>query len=248
MLKTRIIPVLTFNGISLVKTKQFDSVRTVGNPIQAARIYNSREVDELIFVDIMATNQKRKVNLPLVKKIIDECFMPVTIGGGVETFEDINSLLRIGADKVIVKTKAIEDPSFISKAVDYFGSQCISIAVDAELINGDYFIFSKNHKNISLKDFIQEMNNCKVGEYAVNAVDRDGMMQGYDLSLYRLVNQITNVPIIAIGGAGTPEHFVQLCQNKFKGALAAASIFHFTQHTPQEIKKTLELINIPVRS
>ena len=98
-----------------------------GNPIQVARIHNSREVDELIFVDIMATHQKRKMNLPLIKKIIDECFMPVTIGGGVETFEDINSLLRIGADKVIIKTKAIEDPSFISKAVDYFGSQCISL-------------------------------------------------------------------------------------------------------------------------
>ena len=216
MLKKRIIPILTFNGISLVKTKQFDSIRTVGNPIQAARIHNSRDVDELIFVDIMATYQKRKMNLPLIKKIIDECFMPVTIGGGVETFEDINSLLRIGADKVIIKTKAIEDPSFISKAVDYFGSQCISIAVDAIKINGDYFIFSKYHKNISLEDFIHEMNNCKVGEYAVNSVDRDGMMQGYDLSLNKLVNQLTNVPVIAIGGAGKPEHFVQLCKINLK--------------------------------
>jgi len=247
MLKTRIIPVLTFNGISLVKTKQFDLVRTVGNPIQAARIYNSRDVDELIFVDIMASKQKRKVNLPLVKKIIDECFMPVTIGGGVETFEDINNLLRIGADKVIIKTKAIEDPSFISRAVNYFGSQCISISVDVELTNGDYFIHCRNEKSISLKTFIQEMNNCQIGEYAVNAVHRDGMMEGYDSSLYKLVSEITTCPIIAIGGAGNPTHFTDLVKKGFKGALAAASVFHFTQHTPQEIKKVLNQNNIPVR-
>jgi len=246
MLKTRIIPVLTFNGISLVKTKQFNSPRIVGNPIQAARVYNNRDVDEIIFLDIKAKEQKRKLNLPMVKKIIDECFMPISIGGGVETFDDINNFLRIGADKVIIKTKAIEDPIFVSKAVDYFGSQCISISVDVIQVNGKYFIFNKKN-NIPLETFIQEMNNCKVGEYAVNSVDRDGMMQGYDLDLYKIVNQLTNIPVIAIGGAGTPEHFVKLCQSGFKGALAAASIFHFTQHTPQEIKRTLDFVKIPVR-
>ena len=246
-LKTRIIPILTFNGISLVKSKQFDSFRTVGNPIQAARIYNSRDVDELIFVDIMASKQKRKVNLPLVKKIIDECFMPVTIGGGVYTFEDINNLLRIGADKVIIKTKAIEDPGFISRAVDYFGSQCISISVDAELINGDYFLHCKSKKRIPLKIFIHEMNKCKVGEYAINTVHRDGMMNGYDFELFKLVNGITSSPLIAIGGAGNPTHFIDLVQKGFKGALGAASIFHFTQYTPRSIKKALNEINIPVR-
>ena len=173
--------------------------------------------------------------------------MPVTIGGGVETFEDINDLLRIGADKVIIKTKAIEDPSFISKAVDYFGSQCISIAVDVELINGDYFIHSKIHSNISLEAFIQEMNNCQVGEYVVNAVHRDGMMEGYDLELYNFVNQISSCPTVAIGGAGIPNHFKELIQKDYKGALAAASIFHFTQYTPQEVKKVLDEINVPVR-
>ena len=247
MLKTRLIPVLTFNGISLVKTKLFDSIRTVGNPIQAARVYNSRDVDELIFVDIKASVQKRKINLKLVKKIIDECYMPVTIGGGVETFEDINNLLRIGADKVIIKTKAIKDPSFISKAVKFFGSQCISIAVDVELNNRDYFIHYNKIKKMYMRTFIEQMNNCKVGEYSVNSVHRDGMMNGYDLTLYKYLNQLTNIPVIAMGGAGTPEHFVQLCQNEFKGALAASSIFHFTQHTPQEIKRALDYNNIPVR-
>ena len=140
MLKVRIIPVLTFNGLSLVKTKKFSFPRIVGNPVQAARVFNSRNVDELIFVDINASNQKRKINKNLVKKVIDECFMPVTIGGGIETFEDINEFLRIGADKVVIKTKAIKDSDFIRQAVSYFGSQCISIAVDAYKENDIYYI------------------------------------------------------------------------------------------------------------
>lgn len=247
MLKTRIIPVLTFNGLSLVKTRQFNTSRIVGNPIQSARIYNSRNVDELVFVDIKASEQRRKINLKLVKKIIDECFMPVTIGGGIENFDDINNLLRIGADKVLIKSKAIEDPNFISKAVDYFGSQCISVAVDVELKKGDYYIHYKNNSNISLKNFIYEMNNCKVGEYSVNAVQKDGMMEGYDLKLYNEVKKITTRPIIALGGAGKPKHFDELAQDGFKGAFAAASIFHFTQFTPQEVKRGLKKINIPVR-
>ena len=117
MLKVRLIPVMTFNGISLVKTKQFANARTVGNPIQVARVFNTRNVDELVFIDIKATEQGRKINLALVKKIIDECFMPVTIGGGIQTFEDINDLLRIGADKVLIKSMALKDPKFIIKVV-----------------------------------------------------------------------------------------------------------------------------------
>ena len=116
MLKVRIIPILTFDGLSLVKTKQFKNPRIIGNPIQAARVYNSRNVDELVFIDIKATEQNRKINLPLVKKIIDECFMPVTIGGGIRSFEDINDLLGIGADKVLIKSMALQDPKFIINA------------------------------------------------------------------------------------------------------------------------------------
>jgi len=132
MLKTRIIPILTFNGFALVKTKQFDNPRMVGNPVQAARVYNSRGVDELMFIDIFATKQNRKINLKIVKDVIKECFMPVGIGGGVNTLDDINDLLHVGADKVIIKQVAFSNPNFITAAANFFGSQCISISVDVK--------------------------------------------------------------------------------------------------------------------
>ena len=247
MLKVRLIPVMTFNGISLVKTKQFINARTVGNPIQVARVYNSRNVDELVFIDIKATEQGRKINLPLVKKVIDECFMPVTIGGGINTFEDINDLLGIGADKVLIKSMALQDPDFILRAVDYFGSQCISIAVDVILDNGEYWIYQKNDEKLLMETFINKMHQCNVGEFVVNAVDNDGMMNGFDKELYQKVTRITSKPIVALGGAGTPSHFTDLVQTNYNGALAAASIYHFTQYTPQEVKKKLNKAQIPVR-
>jgi cyclase len=130
MLKIRIIPVLNFNGFALVKTKQFKNPRMVGNPVQSARIYNSRGVDELIFTDIFATRQDRNLNLKVVKDVIKECFMPIGIGGGIKTIDDINDLLQIGADKVIIKTIALKNSKFIQEASNFFGSQCISVSVD----------------------------------------------------------------------------------------------------------------------
>ena len=247
MLKVRLIPVMTFNGISLVKTKQFNNARTVGNPIQVARVYNSRNVDELVFIDIMASKQGRNINLPLVKKVIDECFMPVTIGGGIQSFQDINDLLRIGADKVIIKSKALQEPNFISNAVNYFGGQCISIAVDVIFDAGKYWIYQKNDEKLLMEDFIKRMNECNVGEFVVNSVLHDGMMNGFDLSLFRKVNQLTSKPIVALGGAGVPAHFTELVKDNYYGALGAASIYHFTQYTPQEVKVALKKDQIPVR-
>jgi cyclase len=142
MLKVRIIPVLTFNGFGLVKTKRFVNPRMVGNPVQAARVYNNRGVDELVFIDINATTQKRKINLKVVSDVIKECYMPVAIGGGIETIEDINDLLKIGADKVIIKTKALLDIDFIKKAVAFFGSQCICISIDTYCTENGYQIFN----------------------------------------------------------------------------------------------------------
>src|ERR1700746_580058 len=131
MLKARIIPILTFNGFGLVKTKKFTNPRMIGNPVQAAKVYNSRGVDELVFLDIFATEQNRKINLKLVKDVIKECYMPVAIGGGIQNIEDINDLLKIGADKVVIKSKALTDIEFIKESVAFFGSQCITIAIDA---------------------------------------------------------------------------------------------------------------------
>ena len=247
MLKLRIIPLLTFNGFGLVKTKQFLYPRMVGNPVQAARVYNSRGVDELIFLDISASLQNRKINLKLVADVIKECYMPVGIGGGISSIEDINNLLKIGADKVIVKTKALIDKTYIKQCVSFFGSQCISISIDA-IKNGDnYSIYNKLNLDITLDEFINDMNECNVGEFVVTSVDCDGMMNGFDLNLVNSVSTKTNIPIIVVGGGGNMMNFNQLFLNSTTEAVGSASIFHFTQYTPLDIKRELQKLNKPVR-
>ena len=247
MLKVRIIPVLTFNGFGLVKTKKFSNPRMVGNPVQAARVYNIRGVDELVFVDIFATKQKRKLNLKLVGEVIRECYMPVAIGGGIETIADINNLLKIGADKVIIKTKALTDLNFIKEAVNFFGSQCITIAVDAIKENGSYKISNNLNLDLDLFSFIKRMEDCQVGEFVLNSVDNDGMMAGFDTELVRSVHDITQIPIIAVGGGGELNHYSDLFTSTNIGAVGSASIFHFTQFTPHDIKMELASKNFPVR-
>ncbi len=247
MLKLRIIPVLTFNGFGLVKTKQFKNPRMVGNPVQAARVYNSRGVDELAFIDITASKQKRKLNLKLVGDVIKECFMPVTIGGAVSTIDDINNLLKIGADKVAIKSAALTDIEFIREAVDFFGSQCISIAVDGVKKEDNYYIHNELGIDMTVKDFIARMNVAKVGEFIVTSVDNDGMMGGFDPDLMVLVENCTNIPIIGSGGAGEPEHFSDLLSKSTIEAIGASSIYHFTQYTPNDVKYELEKHQKPVR-
>ena len=247
MLKARIIPILTFNGFGLVKTKNFANPRMVGNPVQAARVYNNRGVDELVFVDIFASNQKRKLNLKLIADVIKECYMPVAIGGGIESIDDINNLLKIGADKVVIKTKALTDKAFIKEAVSFFGSQCISIAVDAYQTADGYKIHSKLDLDIDMKQFIADMIDCNVGEFVVNSVDKDGLMDGFDTALINEVEKLTNIPIIAVGGGGKMEHYATLFTETKVQAVGSASIFHFTQFTPLDIKNQLHEIGVPVR-
>lgn len=248
MLKVRIIPVLTFNGFGLVKTKQFSNPRMVGNPVQAARVYNSRGVDELIFLDIFSTKQNRQINLKIVQDVIKECFMPVGIGGGVKSIEDINLLLRIGADKVVIKSEALLNPDFIQEASHYFGAQCISIAVDAyKNEENEYMVYNQEGIEISVVDFIQRMQEKGAGEIVLNSVKHDGMMEGFEIDLLKLVEQNTNLPIVMVGGAGNLMHFEELFSQTNCEAVGASSIFHFTQHTPLDIKNTIKSIGKPVR-
>lgn len=244
MLKKRVIPVLSFNGFGLVKTKQFGNPRMVGNPMQAARVYNSRNVDELIFVDIYATKQNRKINLNVVKQVINECFMPVTIGGGINSIKDINDLLQIGADKVVIKTAAIHSPDFIQDAVKIFGSQCLVIAIDVDCVGGNYKIFQHD---INALDFIKNVQDLGAGELFVSDVTNDGLMNGFNMDLFRTISSKTSLPIIACGGAGTPDHFPDLFLNKNITGVAAASIFHFSQYTPFDIKFSVNKKGYPVR-
>ena len=246
MLKVRIIPILTFNGFGLVKTKQFANPRMVGNPVQAAKVYNFRGVDELIFIDIFASEQKRKINLKLVADVIKECYMPVTIGGGIESLDDINNLLKIGADKVVIKTRALLDKQFINDAVTFYGSQCISIAVDAYLSSDGYKIFNKLNIDITVDKFIDGMIECNVGELVLNSVDNDGIMNGFEMDLISHVSKRTNLPIIVAGGGGDMTHYNRLFSETNTKSVGSASIFHFTKFTPLDIKNELKTIGIPV--
>jgi len=247
MLKIRIIPILTFNGFGLVKTKQFTNPRMVGNPVQTARVYNSRGVDELVFIDIFASKQNRKINLPVVRDVIKECYMPVGIGGGIDSLDDINNLLKIGADKVIIKKQALISPDFIKEAARFFGNQCISVSVDAKKVNDDYVIHNDLGLSLTLNEFVKQSEDLGAGELIVNSVDNDGMMNGFDLKLIQQVEKLSNLPIIAVGGGGNLSHYVDLFSNTTIEAVGSASIFHFTQHTPLDIKNELQLIGKPVR-
>jgi cyclase len=241
------IPILTFNGFALVKTKQFSNPRMVGNPVQSARVFNSRNVDELIFLDIFSTKQNRKINLKVAKEVIKECFMPVGIGGGINSLEDIDNLLKIGADKVIIKTEAIKNPIFVKEASSFYGSQCISIAVDVLKENDQYVIYNSLGLVVTLEKFVKDVTFYGAGELILNSVTHDGMMNGFDTELYNYVSNLCNIPIVNVGGGGNLDHFKDLFQQTKCDAVAASSIFYFTQFTPLDIKATLKNLDKPVR-
>ena len=247
MLKIRLIPILTFNGFGLVKTKQFSNPRMVGNPVQTARVYNSRGVDELVFLDIFASAQHRKLNLKLVSDVIRECYMPVAIGGGIESIEDISQLLRIGADKVVIKSMLEKDPSFINEASRIYGNQCITLALDVTRRPEGLFTFHHGKAGRSLDDMLTLLKDLQFGEIILTSVDNDGMMNGFDTDLVHYVEERLQVPVVAAGGGGTPAHFAELFTKTNVEAAAAASIFHFTQYTPHDIKEELARIGKPVR-
>jgi imidazole glycerol-phosphate synthase subunit HisF len=248
MLKCRVIPVLTFSGLGLVKTKCFASnPRMVGNAVQAAKVFNSRNVDELVFLDIYASDQNRKINLQMARLIINECFMPVAIGGGITTIEDIHDLLTIGADKVVLKNKIVKEPEFINSASSVFGNQCITLAIDAEKRNNNYYLYNRMNIEIPLIEFLKEISSYNFGEIILTSVNNDGMMRGFDIELVQMVEKLISVPIVVSGGAGEPAHFKELFSKTNIEAVGAASIFYFTRYTPYDIKQAIESVGKPVR-
>ncbi len=252
MLKTRVIPILLFKNpeIGLVKSIHFDRMRTVGNPINAARVYNARNVDELIFLDIGARRDNRPIDPAAVKKILDECFMPVTVGGRIETLSDVRKMLLVGADKISINTSAVHTPELISQIANSYGSQCVVVSIDAKKVKDKYFVFSEaGQKNTGLKadEWAKTAAALGAGEILITSIDREGTMNGYDINLILKVSNAVNVPVIAHGGAGTPNHFVEVVKKTNVSAVAAASIFHFTQYTPQSVKREMKAAGIPVR-
>lgn len=251
MLKVRIMPTLLFKDVGLVKGVGFDSWRRVGSAMQAVKVYNMREVDELVFLDITATKDRRSPDFETVDDLADECFMPMTVGGGVRTLEDVQRLLQVGADKVAVNTAAVQTPGLIRQAAQRFGTQCVVVSIDAkQLGNGQYEVYTHSGTRPTELDPValaQEVEKLGAGEILLTSIDRDGTMTGYDLELTRQVSEAVSIPVIASGGAGDYEHMLQVLIRGRASAVAAASIFHFTQQTPLEAKRYLAEHGIPVR-
>lgn len=251
MLKVRIIPTLLYKEVGLVKGMEFDSWRRVGSAMQAIKVYNMREIDELVFLDITATQERRSPDFELIDELADECFMPMTVGGGIRSIDDVRRLLQVGADKVAINTQAIENPELIEQVAKKFGSQCVVVSIDVKKCDdGEYEVYTHSGTHATGIDplsLAQKVVSMGAGEILLTSIERDGTMNGYDVELIRNVSNLVSVPVIASGGAGNYEHMFQALTQGKAAAVAAASIFHFTEQTPLEAKHYLDERNIHVR-
>lgn len=250
MLKTRIVPTLLFKDIGLVKGIGFDSWRRVGAALQSIRVYNLREVDELIFVDIAATPGGARPNFREIDELADNCFMPMTVGGGVRSVEDIRDLLAVGADKVAINTAAVETPELIRAGAQEFGTQCIVVSIDVTRANGAPQVATHCGKTPTGRhpvEWAKEVERLGAGEILLTSIERDGTMTGYDVELVRDVAAAINIPVIASGGCGNYGHMADVLRQTSASAVAAASIFHFTEQTPREAKAYLAKRGFRVR-
>jgi imidazole glycerol-phosphate synthase subunit HisF len=231
MLRTRVMPCLLLRNAGLVKTVRFRDPTYVGDPVNAVRIYNEKEVDELIFLDITATPERKRPPFELIGQIAAECFMPFTYGGGVREIEDVQEILRLGVEKVAVNTFAIEDPGFVGRVAERFGSQSVVVSIDARRrwLRG-YEVFTHGGRRatgVHPADHARRVAEAGAGEILLTSIDRDGTMEGYDLELLRMVADAVTVPVIACGGAGRLEHFREAVRDGRADAVAAGSMVVF---------------------
>ena len=251
MLKIRVMPTLLHRDVGLVKGVGFDSWRRVGTAMQAIKVYNMREVDELVFLDVTATAEGRSPDFRLIDELADECFMPLTVGGGIRTLDDVRRLLQVGADKVAVNTAAVETPTLVQQIADRFGSQCVVVSIDVRRHADDRLeVFTRSGTTATGRDPValaKDVEALGAGEILLTSVERDGRMNGYDVDLIRRVTQAVRIPVIASGGAGSYADMTAALREGKASALAAASIFHFTQQTPPEAKRFLHAQGFHVR-
>ncbi|MBO0663476.1 imidazole glycerol phosphate synthase subunit HisF [Jiella sp. MQZ9-1] len=254
-LKARIIPCLDVKDGRVVKGVNFEGLRDAGDPVEAARAYDAAGADELCFLDITASSDDRETIFDVVAQTAEQCFMPVTVGGGVRTVDDVRKLLLAGADKVSINTAAVKRPDFVAEAADKFGDQCVVVAIDARRVSEDgaaprWEIFTHGGRQatgIDAVDFARKVVDNGAGEILLTSMDRDGTKAGFDIELTRAVADAVHVPVIASGGVGTLDHLVAGVRDGHAAAVLAASIFHFQTHTIAEAKAHMVAAGIPMR-
>lgn len=250
MLKTRVIPCLDVKNGRVVKGVNFVSLRDAGDPVEQALVYDKAGADELTFLDITASNENRNTILDVVNRTAEKIFLPLTVGGGVRTLENIRSLLLAGADKCAINSAAVKTPDLINEGANKFGSQCIVVALDARSDNkGSWEIYTHGGRvptGINAIEWAREMAERGAGELLITSMDRDGTGKGFDLELLKTIRKAVHIPIIASGGVGTLHHFTEGAKTGATGLLAA-SVFHFGQFTIHQVKQSLARDHVPVR-
>ena len=250
MLKNRIIPCLDVKNGRVVKGINFVDLKDAGDPVEQAKIYSDGGADEICFLDITASNENRETIYEVVKKTSKKCFVPLTVGGGVRSIEDISKLLNCGADKVSINTAAVQNASVVIESSKKFGSQCIVVAIDAKKNGDKWEIFThggRNNTGIDAIEFSKKMEESGAGELLVTSMDRDGAQVVYDIDLISKISSKVNIPLIASGGVGNLDHLVDGIKKGHASAVLAASIFHYGKHSVKEDKEYLNLKGIPVR-
>jgi cyclase len=252
MLTKRIIPCLDVKGGRVVKGVQFLELRDAGDPVEIAEAYDRQGADELTFLDITASSDERSIIIDVVRRTAERVFMPLTVGGGVRTVDDIRNLLNAGADKVSINTAAVHRPEFVREAAERFGSQCTVVAIDARQVSGEnrwevYTHGGRNPTGIDAVEWARRMEGYGAGEILLTSMDRDGTKDGYDIPLTRAIVDAVSIPVIASGGVGNLEHLYDGFVKAGASACLAASIFHYKEYTIGEAKKFLRGRGVPVR-
>jgi len=251
MLKVRVIPTLLWKDFGLVKGVSFDSWRRVGSVLPAIKVYNRREVDEMILVDVMANSSDDGFDIDSLEDFSQDCFVPLTVGGGISSASEVQNFLRAGADKISINTAAYERPELITEIAKIHGSQCVVSSIDVKnLSDGKWGCFSHSGTMQTKKyvaEWAKELEDRGAGEILITSIDNDGTMNGYDLSLIETVSSSVEIPVIASGGAGCYQDMIDAVQKSGASAVAAASIFHFTEQTPKEAKIAMSQAGIHIR-
>lgn len=255
MLAKRIIPCLDVKDGRVVKGVNFVNLRDAGDAIENAKFYNNEGADELVFLDITASHEKRKTMVNVVREVAEQVFMPFTVGGGISSIDDIRELLNAGCDKVSINTSAVMNPELVKEAAERFGSQCIVVAIDAKRRNNTprgnswevYIKGGREASGVDVLDWVRKVVRLGAGEILLTSMDRDGTKDGYDIELTRAVSGAVHVPVIASGGCGSQEHFREALTSGKADAALAASIFHFREFSIREVKKYLARYGVIVR-